>query len=575
MHACRTSRFIVATLPALGLSALLAACGGDGGDDRVVASTRVSAAQGATLSGDGGAVVVTIPAGALSQDTTVTIRRTDAAPTAASALPGNGRAYEVAFDAGATLSVPMSVELAAAAAPSHPQLGEIASLSGTEWVRLPANFFRTSDRRVVGLTKSAGTFAPVLRTLQAASGAGVERGKGVFLYETFGNEDFFGGALRLHELLNNLTPAAAVAAGVQVDLDKVPAPIVQVLTGTDLAAKDAALQDPSVTRTLIQAGAVVGVKGVYGNAGSNMMTSAGITCALCHVNVKPTTFSLSAGLTPLPIGPLSLDGKPNLAMNAGAILSLTPFVQSAPPAVAATLQGWSAGRFDVRALPDNPLEDNVDNPTSVPPLWNFVDLERQLYAYNWDGLFKSAAQPGDALASQAEAVYDLVMHANGAFGTAAGSVAPQLAVTPPPALLDALGAAETAAPGNVITPDKLRDVQEFQRSIVSPAPGAYDEARALKGFQLFNGKANCIACHSTAEFTGRVVSTRITLTAPAGGLAGGIKTPGLRGVASTAPYFHDGSAATLRDVMNAYSGRIVPTLSDDEKDALVEYMKAL
>jgi hypothetical protein len=35
---------------------------------------------------------------------------------------------------------------------------------------------------------------------------------------------------------------------------------------------------------------VVGVKGVYGDPNSDMMTGAGITCAICHVNVTPTAF---------------------------------------------------------------------------------------------------------------------------------------------------------------------------------------------------------------------------------------------------------------------------------------------
>lgn len=567
---------LVPVLAATSLSILLAACW-DGDDDdggRVLAVQSLQAAAGGSVSDADTGIRVQVPPGALDRDTTVTLRRARGGTPDGSALQSNGSAYEVDLG-GATLSVPMTVEIAAAQAPTHPELGEIATLGDDGWARLPANFYRAGDGRVVGLASAGGRFVPVLRRLQAMSGASVERGRQVFMDETFGNEAFFGNVLGLHTLLNGLSPVQAVQAGVQVDLAKVPAPIVAALTGDDLAAKDAALQDPAITRALVKAGAVVGVKGVYADPSSDTMTAAGITCALCHVNVAPTTFQLSAGQVPLPIGPLQIDGRPNLAMDAGAILSLTPFVQSQPPVVAQTLQGWGPGRFDIRALPDNPLEDGVDNPTSTPPLWNFVDLEAQVYPYDWDGLFLSRATPNDALASQAEAVYDLVMHANGAFGTAGGSVPPQLAVTPPPALLDALGAAESAAPGNDIPADRLRDVQDFQRSITSPAPGAYDEALAEQGFALFNGKANCAGCHRTAEFTGPVISDRITLSPPTGGLAGGIKTPGLRGVSQTAPFFHDGSAATLRDVMNVYSGRIVPTLTDAEKDALVEYLKSL
>lgn len=50
-------------------------------------------------------------------------------------------------------------------------------------------------------------------------------------------------------------------------------------------------------------------------------------------------------------------------------------------------------------------------------------------------------------------------------------------------------------------------------------------------------------------------------------------TPTLRGIAATAPYFHDGSAATLRDVVDRLP--VSKSMSDDDKNALVEYVKTL
>lgn len=180
-----------------------------------------------------------------------------------------------------------------------------------------------------------------------------------------------------------------------------------------------------------------------------------------------------------------------------------------------------------------------------------------------------------SLASQAEAVYDLVMHANSAFGNANGNLAPQLRAAPPQALVDALVAAESGALGNDLVTQKLRDVQAFQRSIVSPAPGPFDEALAQQGFLLFNGKARCSSCHSTAEFTGRPIR-QITATPLAAGLAGGVKTTGLRGVSRVAPYFHDGSAVTLLDAVWVYVDRgIVPALMGSEQAAIAEYLKSL
>jgi hypothetical protein len=435
---------------------------------------------------------------------------------------------------------------------------------------------------VLALTTEAnGTFRPTLRSLRKAGGDAVTRGFDVFMNETFGNESFFGDVLGLHTVLNDLPPTTAVAAGVQVDLAKVPAGIAAVMTGADYAAKTAALGDPAVTRQLIKAGAVVGVKGFYANGTTDVLERVGITCALCHQVVKPTAFQLAASGAPteLPIGNLEVNGKPNAKMNAGLVLSLTPF--AVDHGAAGLLAGWGANRFDVRALPDNAFDDGVNNPTDTPPIWNFVDLEEQGYPFGWDGLFVGE----NALASQAEAVYDVVMHANGAFGTPAATLPAALRVAPPQKLVDDLAKADddvAGTPGNVVDHQKLLDLQEWMRSTTSPAPGAFDPARAEQGFRIFNGKGACFTCHTTAELSGTRNGPfvgNITATPAAGDLAGGIKVPSLRGVASSAPYFHDDSAATLQDaievVTTAVSGVTGASFSADEKAAVVEYLKSL
>lgn len=562
----------------------------------LVLEAEVSAEAGGVFSAGPGmaGLTVTLPPGALSKDATLVVRRVGAKGELASTQTAASDSYRIQLKSRGkgrlALLKPMKIALPLDSLPVHPQIAEIATLEEDSWVRQAASFLRPSDSTVVTLsTALRATYRAVHRDLQAASGDPVMRGRDVFMYETFGNEDFFGDVLGLHTLLNSVPPVAAVGLGVQVDITRVPQPIVDVLTGDDFAAKQAALQNPAITRALIKAGAVIGVVGRYDDQASDVMTSAAITCGLCHVNASPTEFELSPGqFVALPIGQPQFDGVPNSGLDAGAILALTPTAQAV--GLSNLLNGWGPGRFDVRALdlPNidrNPLEDGVDNPTSYPPIWNFVDLSEQNYLIGWDGLFVDNGVTNNALASISEAVYDLIFHGNGAFGIPpfateggnGGTIPPELSVVPPQSLVDALINSELERPGNdVLPPARLLDLQSFMQSIVSPAPGSFDESLAEAGFELFHGVANCAACHQTAEFTGPGLHS-ITASAPAGGLEAGIKVPGLRGISRTAPYFHDASAGDLQAVVDRYveRGMGTPDLSAAQRSAIVEYLKSL
>ncbi len=572
-HFINKGALLAATLPGM---LLVGGCHNDNDNNQApLLKSNVLAAQGGEFSDNAGApgITVSIPPGALDDDAELVIEK------ASGDNHGASDAFHVRLKSTnggeAKLLAPIKVALHSDTAPSHPQLAEIAAGDSGKLERIPS-FYRPDTQTVVALsTDPDNTYQVQLRSLKAVTGDAVERGREVLMSETFGNESFFGGVLGLHTLLEKVDPVTAVSLGVQVDLTRTPQPIIDVMTGDDLAAKDAALKDPATTLALLKADAVIGVRARFDEAGN--ITSAGITCALCHVNAEPTEFELSSGPTKLPIGKPRFDGIPNAKMNAGAIIAATPFVQGLDDggATAAALNAWGPGNFDIRALPDNVLDDGVDNPTNYPPIWNFVDLSEQGYTFGWDGLFKDNGNSNNALASQAEAVYDLVMHGNGAFGTAAGTLPPELSITPPQSLLDALAKAETDQPGNDVTLDKLLDLQAFMRSITSPAPVGFDVASAERGFELFYGKANCSSCHSSPDLTGPGLFTAIT--EPKGGLSGGIHVPSLRGVASTAPYFSNGSAATLYDAVATIVEKIdqVPALTINEQNDLVEYLKSL
>ena len=56
---------------------------------------------------------------------------------------------------------------------------------------------------------------------------------------------------------------------------------------------------------------------------------------------------------------------------------------------------------------------------------------------------------------------------------------------------------------------------------------------------------------------------------------GRIKGPILRGLAARAPYFHNGAAATLAEVVEFYNQRFQMGLTDQEKADLVAFLKSL
>lgn len=129
---------------------------------------------------------------------------------------------------------------------------------------------------------------------------------------------------------------------------------------------------------------------------------------------------------------------------------------------------------------------------------------------------------------------------------------------------------------------------------VNGDPSALSED-AQKGMQLFMGKALCATCHKAPLFAnGNFVNTGIGDNAP-GRFAvtklatdkGAHRVPALREAVNTAPYFHDGSVATLEEAVKIMAGggvdnpnrhaalRVMPKWSEEEIGQLVEFIKAL
>src|SRR5262245_2245308 len=172
------------------------------------------------------------------------------------------------------------------------------------------------------------------------------RGAQIFRFDTFGDEAFWGGALKLHQAIAGarfggvgpgVSPATALAVGLKVDADMVPAP---VLAAIRTGAID--LNDPANTLALLDARAVIGVTAFKGAGGA--VTGMGIQCALCHSTVDD---SVAPGIG------RRLDGWPNRDLDVGAVINLaprlTPFTEllQVPEAtVRQVLTTWGPGKFD-------------------------------------------------------------------------------------------------------------------------------------------------------------------------------------------------------------------------------------
>jgi cytochrome c peroxidase len=168
-----------------------------------------------------------------------------------------------------------------------------------------------------------------------------------------------------------------------------------------------------------------------------------------------------------------------------------------------------------------------------------------------------------------------------------------------------------AYPGEPINKETAsKAIASFERSLVSNQT-PFDrwiggDAKAMSpqqvnGFRLFidPAKGNCVACHAAPNFTDNAFHN-LGLKSfgnanpdpgrfkerPLPAMKGAFRTPPLREVALTAPYFHDGSVNQLKDVIEHYvrggdvktnlSPNMKPlTLSEDEKADLLAFMHAL
>jgi mono/diheme cytochrome c family protein len=355
-------------------------------------------------------------------------------------------------------------------------------------------------------------------------------GREVFRFDTFGDEQFWTDTARMHEVVQkSVSPATALSVGLKVDADAIPPDVAAAIK-----AGKVDLNDPATTVTLLKLNAVVGLKGTVTTVnGKDNLTRLGITCALCHSTVD-NAFSKGIGHRK--------DGWPNRDLNVGAIIALSPAIT---PAQKAVYNSWGPGKYDPRFN-----IDGKSTPLVLPPAYGLAHVANETYTAEGPISYWNAY------------VAVTQMHGHGNFSD------PRLAI-------------DIRQTPDMVGP-KLASLRAYQHSIEPPAPplGSFDSDASARGQVVFN--QNCIRCHvgatNTDNNSGVLHTASETGQDPAYALRTANKayrTTPLRGLWQHAPYFHDGSAATLEDVVTRYNNTRRLNLTVAQQRDLVQYLKSL
>jgi len=324
------------------------------------------------------------------------------------------------------------------------------------------------------------------------------------------------------------------------------------------------LDDPATTIALLGMNAVVGVTAFANPDGS--VKSIGIQCAFCHSTVDDS-FAPGIGKR--------LDGWANRDLDVGAIVSLspnlTPFTDLLGvdvETVRKVLASWGPGRYDAFLNKDGKAfrPYNEQAGTLIPPAFGLAGVDL-------------ATSTGSGSVTYWNAYVGVTqMHGLGTYFDARFGNEAQYPVSA------RSGAWNTREKPDRVTP-KLAALHFYQLSIPAPKSpaGSYDQAAFERGKRVFDGPANCAACHVPPLFTepghnlhsaseigidgfqADRAPTHMYRTAPLAGLwthqKGG--------------FYHDGRFATLEELVDHYDGHFKLGLGGQEKNDLVEYLKGI
>jgi mono/diheme cytochrome c family protein len=349
----------------------------------------------------------------------------------------------------------------------------------------------------------------------------VRQGRDVFRDDTFGNEKFWTDTARLHEVIERgIQPLEALALGLKVDMDRLN--LAKFLVHNPFGVGG--------TKELLRQHAVVGLRAQFDG---DRITRVGVTCALCHSTVDNAL---------LPGIGHRIDGAPNNDLKVGEILAKLPVFTDSQKAV---LRTWPKGMYDPRWN-----FDGQSTPLVLPPAHGLAEVKNETFTAEGPISYWNAY------------VAITQMHGQGNFSD------PRIGV-------------HIVQEPDLVTP-KLAALRAYQHSLARlPAPGAsYDRGAARRGRAVFD--ASCARCHVGGTLTdnndGVLHAPSETGMDPryaARTSQKAYRTTPLRGLWQHAPYFHDGSARTLADVVAHYDRALDLQLTQRQKKDLEQYLKSL
>jgi len=355
------------------------------------------------------------------------------------------------------------------------------------------------------------------------SPAMIAEGQRIFRFDTFGDEVLWTDTLHMDDVVESkVDPTTALAVGLKVDADALPPGI---LGQVDLAS-------PATTVALLRMNAVVGLQATVD--ADNHITRLGVTCALCHSTVDD---SLAPGIG------RRMDGWPNRDLNVGAIIALSPALPADKKAV---YNSWGPGKYDPRYN-----IDGKSTPLLLPPAYGLAHIKNETYTAEGPISYWNA--------------YVAVTQMGGQGNFSDQRLSLDIRHTP-----------------DLVT-SKLPALRAYQHSLPAPKPpaGSFDVAGANRGRAVFG--RNCMGCHVGGDGTDNNGGNKLHAPAETGvdgayaarTASKAYRTTPLRGLWQHPPYFHDGSAATLADVVTHYNQARNLKLDARQQHDLVEYLKTL